>query len=143
VEAKPNRVPQIYGYTVCVIAVVTFLICATVIVNNVFDLANPIAAGLGFESSLSSFEAYQATYQKDQRSVIGGTAGEVRPDTASVTTLRKRYEALRADRISRVQFQSWKAIVTSGLLLIISVVLFVLHWRWMRRLGAAAEAGAA
>ena len=42
-----------------------------------------------------------------------------------------------------MSFEAWKAIVTSGLLLIISVVLFVLHWRWMKRLGAAAEAGAA
>ena len=137
---KPNKVPQIYGYTVGVIAVITFLIAATVIVNNVFDLANPIRAGYGFESSLSSFEAYQATYQRDQRAVVGGTAGEVRPDTASGATLRKRYEALREDRISRVRFQSWKAITTSGLLLIISVVLFVLHWRWMRKLGRVAEA---
>ena len=141
-EAKPNRVPQIYGYSVCVIAVVTFLICASVIVNNIFDLANPIRAGFNFESSLSSFEAYQATYQKDQRAVVGGTASEARPDTASEATLRKRYAALREDRISRVQFQSWKAITTSGLLLIISVVLFVLHWRWMRKLGSASESAA-
>jgi hypothetical protein len=139
-DTKPNRVPQIYGYTVCVIAVVMVLICASVIVNNLFDLANPIQAGLGFESSISSFEAYKATYQKDQRAVAGGTGGEVRPDTLSEATLRARYEAVRADRIARVRFQSWKAIVTSGLLLLISVVLFVLHWRWVRRLGAAAEA---
>jgi hypothetical protein len=142
-DAKPNRVPQIYGYTVCVIAVVTFLICATVIVNNVFDLASPIRAGYGFESSLSSFEAYKATYQRDQRSVVGGAAGDVRPDTASEATLRKRYDAVREDRIARVQFQAWKAIVTSGLLLIISVVLFALHWRWMKRQGAAAGAAGA
>ena len=143
-DARPNRISQVYGYTVCVIAVVTFLICATVVVNNVFDLANPIASGATFESSLSSFEAYKATYQRDQRSVVMGTAAsEARPDTASEATLRKRYEAIRADRIARVTFQSWKAIVTSGLLLIISVVLFVLHWRWMKKLGAAAEAGGA
>ena len=137
---KSNRVQLVYGYTVCVIAVVTFLICASVIVNNVFDLAKPLNAGYAIESSLSSFEAYKATYQKDQR---GTTATEARPDTASEATLRVRYDALRADRISRVTFQAWKAIVTSGLLLIIAVALFVLHWRWMKRLGAAAEAGAA
>jgi len=135
VEAKRNWVPLIYGYTVCVIAVVTFLICATVVVNNVFDLANPIQASFG--TTLSSFEAYEA----DQHPASVGASA--RPDTASEATLRKRYEALRADRISRVTFQSWKAIVTSALLLIISVLLFVWHWRWMKRLGAAAEAGAA
>ena len=80
---KASKVPQLYGYTVCVIAVITFLICATVIVNNIFDLANPIQAGFGFESSVSSFEAYKATYAKDQRAVVGGTASEAaRPDTA-------------------------------------------------------------
>jgi len=137
---KASRVQMIYGYTVCVIAVVTFLICATVVVNNVFDLANPIAAGGAFGSSLSSFEAYQAT---TQRTATAAPANAAQPDTASVATLRKRFDALRADRISRVSFEAWKAIVTSGLLLIISVVLFVLHWRWMKRLGPAAEAGAA
>ena len=136
---KASKVPQVYGYTVCVIAVVTFLICATVMVNNVFDLANPIQAGFGAESSLSSFDAYRATYQRDQRSVVGGNASEARPDTVSEATLRKRYEAVRADRIARVRFQSWKALTTSGLLLVISVVLFVVHWRWMRKAGVAQE----
>jgi len=141
---KPNRVPQIYGYTVCVIAVVTFLICASVIVSNVFDLANPIEAGMGFESSVSSFEAYKATYQRDQRGmVVGGAASEVRPDTLSEASLRQRYEAMRADRISRVRFQSWKAITTSGLLLVISVVLFGVHWRWLRKQARAVEASGA
>jgi hypothetical protein len=136
---KTGKVPQVYGYTVCVIAVVTFLICATVIVNNVFDLANPIQAGYGLESSLSSFEAYQATYQKDQRSGSAAAAAEPRPDTLSEAALRVRYEAVRADRIARVRFQSWKALTTSGLLLVISVVLFVAHWRWMKTAGGAAE----
>ncbi len=139
-DAKANRVPQIYGYTVCVIAVVTFLVCASVIVNSVFDLANPIASGGAYGTALSSFEAYQATTQRDLRTAVAGQAGVAQVDTASETTLRKRYEALRADRISRVQFDAWKGIVTSGLLAIISIILFVLHWRWMKRLGAAGEA---
>ena len=134
---KTGKVPQVYGYTVCVIAVVTFLICATVIVNNVFDLANPIQAGFGAESSLSSFDAYKATYQRDQRFGLGAAAAEPRPDTLSEATLRVRYEAMRTDRVARVRFQSWKALTTSGLLLVISVVLFMVHWRWMKKLSAA------
>ena len=138
---KTGKVPQVYGYTVCVIAVVTFLICATVIVNNVFDLANPIQAGYGSESSLSSFDAYKATYQKDQR--VGGAATmEARLDTLSEATLRARYEAVRADRIARIRFQSWKALTTSGLLIVISVVLFLVHWRWMKKATGLPEAAA-
>ena len=139
---RSSKVPQVYGYTVCVIAVVTFLICASVIVNNMFDLANPIQAGFGMESSLTSFEAYKATYQRDQRGVLAPAAAESRPDTLSETTLRARYEAARVDRIARVRFQSWRALTTSGLLLVISVVLFVLHWRWMKKAGGPSEPAA-
>jgi len=133
-EAKRNWVPLVYGYTVCVIAVVTFLICATIVVNNVFDLASPIQAGFG--TTLSSFEAYEAEQHP------ASVSAAARPDTASEATLRRRYEALRVAHVARVQFQAWKAIVTSGLLLIISVALFLLHWRWMKRLGPAAEGAA-
>ena len=134
----PGKAQQIYGYGVCVIAVVTFLICTSVIVANVFDLANPVQAGFGIESSVSSFEAYKATYQKDQQRGGGAAAAEVRPDTLSEASLLKRYEAMRADRIGRVRFQAWKAIVTSGLLLVIAVALFAVHWRWARKGAAAA-----
>ena len=136
---RASKVPQVYGYTVCVIAVVTFLICATVIVNNAFDLANPIQAGFGAETSLSSFEAYQASYQKDQQRFAATATAGPRADTLPEAKLRARYEAVRADRIARVRFQSWKALTTSGLLLVISVVLFVVHWRWMKRSGGATE----
>jgi hypothetical protein len=138
---KTSKVPLVYGYSVCVIAVVTFLICATVMVNNAFDLANPIQAGFGFESSLSSFDAYKATYQKDQRSGVAASATESRTDTLSEATLRTRYEAVRADRIARVRFQSWKALTASSLLLVIAVVLFAVHWRWMKKPQSAVEAG--
>ena len=134
---KTSKVPQIYGYTVCVIAVVTFLICATVIVNNVFDLANPIQAGFGMESS---FEAYKASNQKDQRVGTAVAGAAPRADTLPDSVLRARYEALRTDRIARNRFQSWKAMTASGLMLIISVVLFVMHWRWMKKAGGEASA---
>jgi hypothetical protein len=137
---KTSKVPLVYGYSVCVIAVVTFLICATVIVNNAFDLANPIQAGFGSESSLSSFDAYKATYQRDQRFLAGASA-EQRADTLSEATLRTRYEAVKADRIARVRFQSWKALTASSLLLVIAVILFAVHWRWMKKPQGAVEAG--
>ncbi len=131
---KPNRVPQVYGYTVCVIAVVTFLICTSVLINNVFDLANPVAAAPGLESSYEQWRA-------NQRPTAAAPGVQPQVDTTSDATWRRRYEAVRDQRISRVRFEAWKAIVTSGLLLILSVVLFVLHWRWMRKVGAAAETG--
>ena len=38
---QPRWIPQLYGYTVCLIAVVTILISRNSMVNNVFEFAEP------------------------------------------------------------------------------------------------------
>ncbi len=68
---KPNRVPQLYGYAVCLIAVVTFLFSAAAFVSSLVDLSNPLHAASGFEPAVSSFEAYKATYGRDRRFAPG------------------------------------------------------------------------
>jgi hypothetical protein len=127
---KPNRVRQWYGYTVCLIAVITGLICVAGTLDNAFDLSNPLATDGPFGESLGSFDAYKATrdrryFPSDQHAV---------PDTASDATLRARFEALRADRIAQRTFQARKGLVTDLILLLIAIGLFVTHWRWLRRL---------
>lgn len=79
---KPIRARQWYGYLVCLVAVVTGLICVAGALSNAFDLSDPIASGGRLGESLSSFEAYQATR--------GAAPEDQRPsaDTASVATLR-------------------------------------------------------
>src|SRR5574341_1413877 len=57
---KTGRAWQWYGYAVCLTAVITGLICISGVINNAFDLANPLA-GERAEGSLTSFEAYKAT----------------------------------------------------------------------------------
>ncbi len=136
---KPGRVRQWYGYTVCLIAVITGLISVAGALNNAFDLSNPLAAERGFDVSLTSFEAYKVTRDRrlppsDQRATL---------DTASETTLRTRYEALRADRITQRRFEAWKGLVTDIILLVIAAALFVTHWRWLRRLPEPDSAGRA
>ena len=127
---KPNRIRQIYGYTVCLIAVVTSLICIGGAVSNVIDLTNPLMAAGGFDDSLSSFDAWMATRQK----FTPPTADPAARDTASVETLHARFEAVRTSRISHQLFQARKGLIGQLLLLIIAVGLFATHWRWMRRL---------
>jgi hypothetical protein len=42
---KSQRVAQIYGYMVCLVAVITFLMSITQLVNSLIDLQDPIHAG--------------------------------------------------------------------------------------------------
>src|SRR3954452_19355016 len=39
---RSDRVPQLYGYTVCLIAIVVMLVNVSSIVNRSFTLANPL-----------------------------------------------------------------------------------------------------
>ena len=127
---KQNRIRQIYGYTVCLIAVITSLICISGAVNNAIDLSNPLMAAGGNDDSLTSFDAWMATRQK----FTPPSGDAVARDTASIETQRARFEAVRTSRISHQVFRARKGLIGQLLLLIIAVGLFTTHWRWMRRL---------
>jgi hypothetical protein len=142
---RPHRIGQLYGYSVCLIAVVTFLTSANTAVKSVFVLSDPIASTAepfrsGFEPSLTSFEAFRATYMFGGGGMAsitpldrGGAADSVpRFDTLSTADLRTRYEALRGERITQGRYAATRELVTSALLMGIAVVLFIAHWRWLR-----------
>ena len=144
---RVSRVQQFYGYAVCLIAIVTFLVSASGFVDAVFDRAAPLQAGVrpyGFpEASLTSFEAFQATYRRpgstdvDMVAYGPGAAPPVPGRAAtSPSELRAQYEALRADRIAHVTFSSTQRLVRNGLLVLLALALFVTHWRWLRGLAA-------
>jgi len=88
--------------------------------------------------TLTSFEAYKATYQRER--MMRDPSGAAQPDTVSEATLRRRYDALVADRIATTRYRTSKAFVTNGVLLLISVGLFFYHWRWVRRLNGTTAA---
>jgi hypothetical protein len=124
---KPNRIPQIYGYTVCLIAVVAFLISINGIVDATFTLANPLHGPYGPGEGLTRFEAYEAS-----RVERTSPDRNVPADTTSLETRRRRFEALRSDRIDANRLQAWRRLVGSGLTMLIAIGLFAWHWSWLR-----------
>lgn len=126
---RPNRIRQLYGYSVCLIGVVAVLICTAGVLHNAFDLSDPIAADRYVGESLRSFEGYKATRGGAPRPNEMKTP----PDSASDETLRPRYEALRADRIASTTFRARKELVSNLAVLLLAAGLFITHWRWLRR----------
>jgi hypothetical protein len=125
---KPNRIPQIYGYTVCLIAVIAFLISINGVVDASFTLANPMHGPYGHVEGLTNFESYEASRVERMTVPDRGVPAE----TTSVETRRRRFEALRADRIQANRLQAWRRIVGSGLTMLIAIGLFAWHWSWLR-----------
>lgn len=128
----PNRMAQMYGYTVCLIAVVVAIASVASLIDAAFDRAYPLQDEYMFGASLSSFEAYKATYSRERAAMGPGPVAVL--DTASDETLRSRYDALVQDRITAARYRTSKKLVTSGLLLLVAVGLFGVHWRWVRRM---------
>ncbi|MFN2567112.1 MAG: hypothetical protein ABR499_19110 [Gemmatimonadaceae bacterium] len=137
---RSNRVPQLYGYAVCLIAIVTLLIGVANFVDAAFARADPLRVkehefGFPYEYSLTSFEAFQATFPRERSNTVVGpgiTAQTVQRDTLTTADLRTRYEALRQDRIARVSYRAAQRLAAHGILIALAITLFVTHWRWLR-----------
>ena len=132
---KSHKIAQIYGYSFCLATIIAFLICLGSLVNAIVELNNPLPFRFYFENApnLASFETYKmdvlkSLQQKEQQYSV---PLYVLPDDQ---TLREMYEATKADAIRHNQLQSYSSLMVNGLLLMVCIILFVLHWIWVRRL---------
>jgi hypothetical protein len=138
VVERPDRVPQLYGYTACLVGLLMAVTSVLSLTEATMARAAPVYPATGEEwtggwgePSVTSFEAFRATY--DRARELRLNPGEPRPEPLPDTELRRRYEAFRADRIARVVVTTQRTFVKSGLSLLIGVALFAFHWRWLRR----------
>lgn len=132
---RPERVPQLYGYSVCLVAIVVALVSLSTIVDKGFTLANPLASGSPFGwggASMTSFEAYRATYEQSRLPMMTGAQATTPAAKPTDAELRASYDALRADRLAHTTFDARRELTTSILLLLIAAALFSWHWRWVR-----------
>jgi uncharacterized YccA/Bax inhibitor family protein len=127
-EKPPRTVALIYGYAVCLVAIITLLISVPNMVNSIIDLGDPLHAGWynsqGKQANLASYEIYKM----DILSV---------PQEAGKTG-QAVFEAARADRIASATHIARRTIIVFALLTVISVVIFWIHFRWMRSLAKSA-----
>jgi hypothetical protein len=149
-----NRIAQAYGYAVCFITVIVMLIAIKSVVDSAFDLSDPIRAEsnrFGRDTpSLTSFELYKiqsrraASVSSPDGPVMmtrggGGptpataTPGKAAADTLSDAELRRRYDAEREGVIGNTRFTATRSLVGNLLLIILAAVLFVVHWRWLKK----------
>jgi hypothetical protein len=137
-----NRIAQTYGYAVCLITVIVMLIGIKQVIDAAFDLSDPIRAeGGGYGrmgGPLTSFEVYKVSVRREMvmRQYSGPTpAGVARApvDTLSDAEMRRLYDAEREAAIGNVHFRASRSLVGNLLLIVLAAVLFVVHWRWLKR----------
>ena len=134
-----SRIAQTYGYAVCFITVIFILISIKSIADAVIDLSDPIRAEAGgygrLGGPLSNFELYKLEVRRQPRGptrVAPGPGIPADTDTLSDAELRRLYDAEREQAIGNVRFRAMRTLIGSGLLIVVAVILFVVHWRWLR-----------
>jgi hypothetical protein len=135
-----NRIAQTYGYAVCLITVIVMLIGVKQVIDAAFDLSDPIRAeGGGYGrmgGPLTNFEVYKVSVRREivMRQYSGPAGVPKAPaDTLSDAEMRRLYDAEREAAIGNVHFRASRSLVGNLLLIVLAAVLFVVHWRWLKK----------
>ncbi len=135
--SKPTLIPSIYGYLVCLACVIVFLIAAPQLVESIVDLFNPIRSERAPEIASQSYESWRAEYLERWGNQYEDTDGPRRvqrtepPDDA---TLRTMYMSEKTNAEQNFSHRILASFIERLVLIVIASVLFVVHWRWLRRL---------
>jgi hypothetical protein len=141
-----NRIAHIYGYAVCLTAIIVMFFAVRQIINASINLSNPLRADMGGYSRmglpLTDFELYKVEARRRPRFPMypGAAPQAVQPADTAEAELRKQYDAERTAAIDSGRFQATRSLVANLLLLIFAVIVFGLHWRWLKQQDALAAA---
>jgi len=127
---RTRVIPALYGYSVCLIAVIVFLICIAGIVNNAFRVANPASGAFHRPVAMHGFRfmhrgfGHRGGFRQPQ--ATPNASGETPSGAVSgpSTNFRDAF-------IARARLNAVRRLTLSVVLLIVSVLLFAGHWRWL------------
>ncbi len=157
-EKSSNVVGRIYGYFICLTAIILFLTSAQSIVGAIVDLGNPKYGADLAGSNLESFEKYKMNVLNSLhagKSTDGAKdaakSGAEAPEAPAAAApayipddrgLRAMYDAEIAVKFDAARHVERRRIVENGLMGLLSVGLFVGHWLWLRKRPRAAAKAA-
>jgi hypothetical protein len=113
-------VGSIYGYLVCLLAIVIFVHSSAGIVNSVFGMASP-ASGFGAPMGARVFGSERGPGNIFLRTL---PSPNVNVSENSRITVRTAFAG-------EGRLQAARMFVVSLVLLVISILLFGWHWRWL------------
>ncbi len=132
---QPRWIPQLYGYSVCFITLVTVLFSLSSIVGNSFEYSAPeMSREVTMEYGGRSAEACRQRFnaRTPNRGAQVGAGSAVAPVLPADSVLLKLCAEERAERIATVRHTALRGLVSSTLMMLLAIVLFIIHWRWVR-----------
>lgn len=135
---RTRVVAVIYGYLVCLAAIITVALSVGDFVKAGFRLADPLRHRVedltdGYGRDLSSLSAYKQFNGPYSSGPGGGQLSE--PE------IKQAFEDARTERIASARLSAWQLITRAGLLTVLAVGLFISHWRWLGRVRSESPVG--
>jgi hypothetical protein len=134
--SKQNIISQIYGYAVCLIAVIVFLFNLPEIVELVGKLSDPIHSDRAPSILAQTFEQWKINYIKEWRYGEYNEETKIkvdRPDPPDDATLQRLFDNERTQELQSYIHTTWTSFYQKGLLIVLSMIFFLSHWRWVRK----------
>lgn len=129
-------IPQVYGYAVCLICVIIVLVSTHSIIDSAFDYANPMSSGMvGGYSGVPPYDVYR---RGPGPVTVGSSAEPINGSSIPDTAARRMYKEEHKQEIAAARFRALRSLVSSIVFLLLATTMFLLHWRWIRRIGAEA-----
>lgn len=123
---------RIYGYTVCLVAILVFLFAGARLADGLVDQREPpFTEAYRNGPSLVSLEAYRVDLLS--RLGTGAAGGATEALLPADSTLERMYEAERLYRLGLSRQATRRTIVVNLVLLVLAVTLFAAHWTWLQK----------
>ena len=129
-----HRIQQLYGYLVCLVAIVTALIVIPMIVDATTRRSAPLMSDRWGNdmSDVTSYRRYAIANPNHRFIQRPGPDETARVDTLTEDQARADFVVLQESRIAAVRYETGRDLLRSWILLVIAAALFTWHWRWVR-----------
>jgi hypothetical protein len=141
-----NRIAHVYGYAVCLAAVVVMFFSVKQIIDSSISLSDPLRADMGGYNRmgvpLTNFDLFKLEWVRVRRYQFFGPPGTPAPALSASDTseaeLRRLYDAERAAAIDSARFRAIRLLLGNLFLFIFAGLMFGIHWRWLKQQDAVA-----
>jgi len=129
--SRQNIILQIYGYIICLITITTFLFGS-------YNLAESISDRSGLKIPSSTFAAYENYKEVLMNNILekfncDETKSNIKPYIPTDDEIKKMFENEKEIEMARDRHRNSKEIISKSVLVFLSIVIFLLHWKFMRR----------
>jgi len=128
-KEKSTKIQMIFGYAVCLVAIIVFLICISSMVYSLIDLTDPFNAYRSYGKDAPSLASFN-NYKVDIIRSLDVEHNLLLDDT----TLEEMYKSARQDAISKVKHDAYRSLFVNGFIVVITILLFIFFWIWLKRL---------